>query len=443
MAEGPIKGRVERSARLGKVAAGAGARMLSRSDKSTNLVKTVDSLVDQLAQMRGAAMKLGQALSTLEFPGLDPEQADYVRERLASLRDDAPAVSWAEMERVLLDEWQGEIELDSIEEEAAAAASIGQVHRAIDRDGREVAVKIQYPGIAETVEADMRNLKLLSPLLRQLLPGVEIKDLLNELQERISEECDYELEAGNHRQIYRHFRNHPFIYVPRVDRELSTRRVLVSDWVEGYGFDQVKQMDAETRDRYGEIIFRFFYSTARETNIVLGDPHPGNYLLCPDDKVAFFDFGMVRHMQQGYLDEEARVLQALEEDNAAELISAMAALGYQTDNLDQRESETLLRQMQQLSWWILANEPLRLDSESAWQATRDIQNRKSEDFRILSSLRLPPEALLLRRMEGLVFQTAVSLEAEANWGALYNELVGSGDPATELGREHRAWLNRS
>lgn len=438
MSNKPIQGRLSRSARLGRVAAGAGARLISGNGKSDNFVKTVDSLVDQLSQMRGAAMKLGQALSTLEFPGLDPDQADYVRARLASLRDDVPPVSWPEMERVLLEEWQGEM-LIEVEEEAAAAASIGQVHRGRDQEGRRVAVKIQYPGVAEAVEADMRNLKLLSPLLKQLLPGVEIKDLLAELRERVAEECDYELEAQNHRQIYRHFRNHPFIYVPRVDRSLSTRRVLVTDWVDGDDFAAVCQRDEAARDRYCEIIFRFFYSTAGEVGLALGDPHPGNYLLCPDGRVAFFDFGMVRRLTANYLADEAGVLTALKEESAADLVAAMSRLGYRAEELDKAEGQLLLAQMRRLSWWILAEEPIRLDSEKAWRATKEIQDRSSDEFRVMASLRLPPEALLLRRMEGLIFQTAVALEAKADWGALYDELVAGNDPKTDLGREHKVW----
>jgi predicted unusual protein kinase regulating ubiquinone biosynthesis (AarF/ABC1/UbiB family) len=131
------------------------------------------------------------------------------------------------MRKVLSSDWgeQPERILADIQTEPAAAASIGQVYRARTRDGREVAVKVQYPGVAESVEADMRNLLLLSPLLRQLMPGLEVKDLLAELRERIVEECDYELEASNHRRVERFWRGHPFVLVPRVDTELSTRRL--------------------------------------------------------------------------------------------------------------------------------------------------------------------------------------------------------------------------
>src|SRR4051794_14682443 len=190
--------------------------------------------------MRGAAMKAGQVLSTVEFPGLDEDQSEYLQARLASLRDNVPPVSWKDMRKVLASDWGEKPEqvLAHIEPEPAAAASIGQVYRGRTAEGRDVAIKIQYPGVAESVEADMRNLLLLSPLLRQLMPGLEVKDLLAELRERIVEECDYELEASNHRRVERFWRGHPFVLVPAVDTELSTRRVAGTQGGDGVGLDE-------------------------------------------------------------------------------------------------------------------------------------------------------------------------------------------------------------
>ena len=210
----PTRGRIARTARLGRVAVGgagrwAGGRFDARGTeeerrrrRGDRVVATIDALVDQLAVMRGAAMKAGQVLSTIEFPGLDPDQNAHLQERLASLRDRVPAVGWRQMRRVLEQEWgQAPERALDIDTEPAAAASIGQVYRARDADGRELAVKVQYPGVAESVESDMRNLRLLTPLLRQLMPGLEVGDVLAELRERTIEECDYELEAANHRRV--------------------------------------------------------------------------------------------------------------------------------------------------------------------------------------------------------------------------------------------------
>lgn len=452
----PVSGRVARTARLGRVAAGGAARWAGdrldargtedeqRRRRGERVVATIDSLVDQLAAMRGAAMKVGQALSTVEFPGLDPDQAEYLQGRLASLRDNVPAVSWTDMRKVMREEWGEDPEriLSEIETEPAAAASIGQVYRARDPDGRRVAVKVQYPGVADAVESDMRNLRLLSPLMRRLMPGLDVKDVLGELAERIAEECDYELEAASHRRLARFWRDHPFVRVPAVDTSLSRRRVLVTEWIDGKGFEEVASEPAPTRDRYAEIVYRFFYATAAELELALGDPHPGNYLLCEDGKVAFFDFGMIRRLPREYLSREARVFASIREGDAAGLVGAMRELGYLAGPSAEWDGELMLEHMRIAGWWFLADGPLRLSPEDLWRgANEGLRDDSGEEMvRQLRRMTLPPEALLLRRMEGLLFQIASTVRAEADWGALLRELIEGGPLASELGEVHATWL---
>lgn len=451
----PASGRVARTARLGRVAAGgaarwAGDRMDARGDdedrrrrRGDRMVATIDSLVDQLAVMRGAAMKAGQVLSTVEFPGLDPDQSEYLQGRLASLRDNVPAVGWAEMREVLATEWgsdPGRV-VAEIDPEPAAAASIGQVHRAVAEDGRRLAVKIQYPGIAEAVVSDMRNLRLLSPLLRRLMPGLDVKELLAELAERITEECDYELEAANHRRLARFWRGHPFIRVPGVDTSLSRRRVLVTEWVDGMGFEAVAGQPEPVRDRYAEIVYRFFYATALELGVALGDPHPGNYLLCEDGRVAFFDFGMLRELPRDYLVREGRVFRAIRESDAATLVGAMRELGYLTGPSAEWDGGMLLEQMRLAGWWFVGDEPVRLAPEDLWRGTEPLRDGTGDEMVAqMRRMTLPREALLLRRMEGLLFQIASTVRARAAWGPLLRELIEGGEPVSELGVEHARWL---
>ena len=454
-AKGPTKGRVARTAKLGRVAAGgaarwAGDRFDSRGTdeerqrrRGDRVVATIDSLVDQLAVMRGAAMKAGQVLSTIEFPGLDPDQSEYLKERLASLRDNVPPVEWKQILGVLESEWGEAPErvLAELDREPAAAASIGQVHRGRTADGTEVAVKIQYPGIAEAVESDMRNLRMLTPLLRRLMPGLEVKDVLAELAQRVIEECDYELEAANHRRISRFWRGHPFIRVPAVDTSLSRRRVLVSEWVDGIAFPEVAERPEPVRDRYAEIVYRFFYANAAELDIALGDPHPGNYLLCDDDRVAFFDFGMVRELPRTYLRREGEVFRAIRESDAPALLRAMRELGYLPGLAAEWDAEVILEGMREAGWWFLGAEPLRLSPDHLWRGSESLREGSGADaYEQLRRMTLPPEALLLRRMEGLLFQIASTVRAEADWGALLAELVEGAEPATELGRAHAEWL---
>jgi len=407
------------------------------------VVATIDSLVDQLAVMRGAAMKAGQVLSTVEFPGLEPDQAEYLQARLASLRDNVPAVSWEQMRGVLAEQWDEAPErvLARIDERPAAAASIGQVHRGRSHDGRELAVKIQYPGVADAVVSDMRNLRLLSPLLRRLMPALDVKEVLAELAERISEECDYELEASNHRRLARFWRRHPFIRVPGVDTALSRRCVLVTEWVDGIGFEQVAEQPDAVRDRFAEIVYRFYYATAAELSVALGDPHPGNYLLCEDDRVAFFDFGMLRELPRDYLAREGEVLRAIREGDAPALVAAMRGLGYLPGPSAEWDGALLLEHMRSAAWWFVDDRWRRLAPEDLWRGAEPL--REDSGGQMVEQMRrmtLPPEALLLRRMEGLLFQIASTVRARAAWGPLLDELVRGAAPVSTLGAEHAAWL---
>ncbi len=388
-------------------------------------------------------MKAGQVLSTVEFPGLDEDQSAHLQARLASLRDSVPPVEWKQMRRVLTTDWGEPPErvLQRIETKPAAAASIGQVYRGRTHDGREVAIKVQYPGIAESVEADMRNLLLLSPLLRQLAPGLEVKGVLAELQERISEECDYELEASNQRRVERFWRDHPFVLVPPVDTDLSRRRVLVTEWVDGVGLDEVSRQSDAVRDRYAQIVYRFFYGTALELGLALGDPHPGNYLLTADGRVAFFDFGMMRRLPPGYLRREAVIARGVREGEAPTVIAGMRELGYLPGAASEWDAELLLDYLRRVSWWLDTEEALRLAPEDLWRGTELLREQEARNhIAQLRRMTLPPEALLLRRMEGLLFQTAATLRASAPWGRLMRELTDGGQPVGDLGEQHAAWL---
>ena len=216
--------------------------------------------------------------------------------------------------------------------------------------------------------------------------------------------------------------------------------MLVSEWVDGIDFAAVALEPDEVRDRYAEIVYRFFYGTARELDLALGDPHPGNYLLCDDGRVAFIDFGMLRELPQGYVSREAVIFAAVREGDERALVDALRSLGYLPEGTDWNGS-LLLEHMRAVSWWLHGDEPLRLNPEDAWRGSAALrEERNAELMQQMRQMTLPPEALLLRRMEGLLFQVATTLRAEANWGALLGELVEGDPPVDELGREHAAWL---
>src|SRR5436189_244002 len=208
------------------------------------------------------------------------------------------------------------------------AASIGQVHRAVLPDGRRVAVKVQYPGIAEALRADLQNAQMLMRMAKALAPGLDARAAAAELKERVLEELDYEYEAQNQRTFSRAYRGHPFIYVPDVITRLSRRRVLVSEWVEGHGFDHVKQLPQEEKDRFAEIVFRFCFGSIYHLQHFNADAHPGNYLLMEDGKVSFLDFGMTKQLDKEQIELEIAAVEATLDEDPQELRVALGELGF-------------------------------------------------------------------------------------------------------------------
>src|ERR671916_3348568 len=346
MAGKPPTSRLSRSACLGGLVAGQSARWVGT--RAANVVRSPEradaatgeraaalarELVEQLGQMRGAAMKVGQVLSTIDFTALPEDERENFKQTLARLRDDVPPLPFRQLEKLLREELGAKPSavFAEFEEEAFAAASIGQVHRAVTLEGRDVAVKVQYPGIAEAVETDLRNMGILMPLVKRLAPGLDVKAIAGELRDRIGEELDYEIEAQNQRRVGRAFRGHPFITVPGVDTSLSTRRVLVTDFVEARDFEHVKRLPEAERDRFAEIQFRFFYGLVTREHIAAGDPHPGNTLLAPDGRVVFLDFGFIRRMDPAYLESERELARAVIAGDADGVKASLAHLGYLPD----------------------------------------------------------------------------------------------------------------
>ena len=453
----PPSSRLSRSARLGGLVAGQSARWAGtraanvvrspeRADEATGerAAALARELVTQLGQMRGAAMKVGQVLSTIDFTALPEGERENFKRTLAQLRDDVPPLPFRRLEKLMRDELGAKPSavFAEFEEEAFAAASIGQVHRAVTRDGAAVAVKVQYPGVAEAVETDLRNLALLLPLVKRLAPGLDVKALYAELRERVAEELDYELEAQNQRAVARAHRGHPFAHVPEVHTDLSARRVLVTDLIAGARFQAVKERDDETRDRFGEIVFRFYFGLVQHMGRVSGDPHPGNYLLLDDGRVGFLDFGLMRVLDRGYLEREAEVAVAVEDDDAARVHAVLAELGYLPEP-DEFEPRALLEQIRAMGAWYM--EPGERRFSPAWVAELmdSTSGPRSPWFAQMRRQTIPPQTLLMRRMEGLVLSTLGEVRAAADWHAIAREYYAGAAPATPLGEAERAFWSRS
>jgi predicted unusual protein kinase regulating ubiquinone biosynthesis (AarF/ABC1/UbiB family) len=340
----------------------------------------------------------------------------------------------------------------AFDEHAFAAASIGQVHRATTIDGDDVVVKVQYPGVAEAVETDLRNAMMLLPLVKRLAPGLDAKALAVEMRERIGDELDYELEAQHQRRIERIMRGHPFIRVPRVYTDLSTRRVLVSEYIEGDRFETVRRAEEATRDRYGEIVFRFFFGLLYRDGIALGDPHPGNYLLCPDGRVGFLDYGLVRNVDVARVAEERAIALAVRDGDVAGLKAALLAAGYlPAARADAVDADFAMRLMRMATKWYAVPGERRFAPDSGGRGRReerrDPDERRDPEERAearmqVNQFTLPPEAILIRRMHGIVVVVLGQLRAGADWGAIAAEYLYGDPPATPLGQAEADFFAR-
>jgi predicted unusual protein kinase regulating ubiquinone biosynthesis (AarF/ABC1/UbiB family) len=456
-------GRLSRTARVGGLVTGQSLRWAGM--RTANRVRTperaaaaqrertaalVQQLVAQLGQMRGAAMKVGQMISMIEFDGLPEDEQEELQRSLAALRDNVPPVPFADLEKLMRREFGGPLQhvFSDFDKRAFAAASIGQVHRATTVDGDDVAVKIQYPGVAEAVETDLRNATLLLPLVRRLAPGLDAKALAAEMRERIGEELDYELEAQNQRRIERLLRGHPFVRVPGVHTELCTRRVLVSEYIEGQGFEAVRRADEAERDRYGEIVFRFYFGLLYADRIALGDPHPGNYLLCPDDRVCFLDFGLLRDVDAGRVSDEREIALAVRDRDAAALKRALLAGGYlpasRADAVDPDFALSLMRMA--TKWYAVPGQRRFLPADGRRGRDRERERPDGEQRAAMrmqvNQFTLPPGSILIRRMHGIVAVVLEQLRAGADWGAIAGEYLHGAPPATSLGQAEAGFFAR-
>jgi predicted unusual protein kinase regulating ubiquinone biosynthesis (AarF/ABC1/UbiB family) len=449
--------RVRRTATVASLAAGEAVKQfgtraanVTRGEEAAEeamakrQLETAKQIVAALGTMKGAAMKLGQVMSFLDM-GLVPEQhrEEFQRE-LAKLRDAAPTVSFKQMRKVIEDDLEEPIDevFASFEQEPIAAASIGQVYRATLHDGRDVAVKVQYPGVATAVRADMQNLDMIMRLLKRMTPGLDVKAITKEVRERIVEELDYELEAQNQRSLARIFAGHPFIVVPEVIGSLSRERVLVSEFVEGVGFEEIKGRSQAERDRLGEIVFRFFLGCLYRHRQFSGDPHPGNFLLLGDGRVAFLDFGLFKRLEIEPVELELAAQRAVSEGDAVKLHRMLAETGFLPDP-ERVAPEHLLDFIQSAIWWYTTDEVVQLTPEIATQVMIESSDPRSSYFREMRHQDMRPEHLFGRRMEMLTLAVLSQLRAKANWHRIAREWMYGDPPVTELGREEAEFYGRT
>jgi predicted unusual protein kinase regulating ubiquinone biosynthesis (AarF/ABC1/UbiB family) len=449
--------RVGRTAKIGGLAAGqairqAGTRAANvarpkgrrQAALERRHIEAAEQIVTALGTMKGAAMKVGQVMSFLDVGVVPEDYREEFQHRLAALRDAAPTVSFRDMRKVIEAELEASIDevFEEFQEEPVAAASIGQVYRAKLPDGRGVAVKVQYPGVAAAVRADMQNLGLILRLAKRIAPGIDPQALGNEIRNRIEEELDYELEAQNQRTLGRIFRGHPFIVVPAVVTSLSRERVLVSEYVEGTKFEELKRRPQAERNRIGEILFRFYFGCLYRHHQFSGDPHPGNSMLLADGRMAFIDFGLFKRMPPGTVELEIAVARAIIEGDTETIMRLGSETGFFPEP-EKFDPQRVLAHFRAATSWYTVDQEMELTPEYATQVLIDMSDPRSEYFGQLRHESAPPDHIFGRRMEVLTLAVIAQLHASGNYHKIAREWFYGDPAATALGRQEAEFYGRA
>ncbi|RMI35622.1 AarF/ABC1/UbiB kinase family protein [Nocardia stercoris] len=396
-------------------------------------------MVRVLGDLKGLAMKFGQFLSMFDLELVPPEHREGFQQQLAALRDRAPAVDFAAISAVIEEDLGAPTEhwFADFDPVPIAAASIGQVHRARLADGTEVVVKVQYPGIDQAVRADLRNIGLLRGMVAQLVPGFTVA-VFDEFRTHIESELDYLAEARTQQHVAELYRDHPFICVPQAFPELSSRRVLVTEYAPGLDFAAMRELPAAERDRIGEIVYRFYVGSLFELSEFCGDPHPGNILLRDDGRVVFLDFGLYKRMDAAALDVERTCLRAAAEERVADLYRLLVAAGIVDESAGVSAAEAF-DYVLSASQWCLVDDELPITPELACGAVLLAIDPRLAQFAGMKRQNLPPEHLLSRRADLHTFGLLGQLRATANWHRIAREWLYGDPPQTECGVLHQNW----
>lgn len=424
------RGSVARSARLaslplgaaGRATLGFGKRLSGQSADTVNAElqqRTAEQLFAVLGQLKGGAMKLGQTLSVFEAAVPEEMSAPY-REALTKLQAEAPPMPVRTVHGVLAQQLGGtwRQRFREFDDAPAAAASIGQVHRATWRDGRDVAVKIQYPGAATALMSDLNQLAVFARLFTSLFPGLDIKPLIAELKARVVEELDYGLEADAQRGFAAAYADDPQIAVPRV--VASAPKVIVSEWQDGTPLSRViADGSREDRDRAGRLLALLHFSAPQRAGLLHADPHPGNFRLLPDGRLGVIDFGATARLPDGHPEPIGRLLRWALAGRAAEVLEDLRAEGFVRPGIDV-DPESVLDYLRPLL------EPVAVERfrfTRAWmqeQAAR-IADPRTDANRLGRQLNLPPAYLLIHRVTMGSIGVLCQLDAAADWRAVLEE----------------------
>jgi predicted unusual protein kinase regulating ubiquinone biosynthesis (AarF/ABC1/UbiB family) len=403
-------------------------------------IRTAEDVAKELGEMKGVMMKVGQLVSFIVEALPDEAQA-----ALASLQADAAPMAPSLAAEVVREELGDEPErvFKVWEDLPIASASIGQVHRAVTTDGRDVAVKVQFPGVGAAIEEDLDGAELMYTMFSAMaLTGLDARALVDELRARMREELDYRLEARNVAEFANHFAGHPWVRILSLVPELSATRVLTTEWVDGMPWDQfVATAPAETKQRAGEVIWRFGQHAVHRLGAFNGDPHPGNYRFHHDGSVTFLDFGLVKRWDPGEWERLEPSLDAIVVHRDPELVvTAMEHAGFLAPG----------HGLDPALVYDYVSSPYQPYLVDEFTFTRDwmrdtlarIVDLNGPHAAVIAKLNMPASFVILDRVVWGISAILGKLNVTAPWRAMLLEYRTGAPPATQLGADEVAWRDR-
>lgn len=450
------RGRVRRTMPLaGFTARAAGGRIVAGlREKSGNTgavdrfhERTAERYAELLGHSKGVLMKAGQIFSMVDPGAIGDGELSPYQKALTRLQADAPPMDPQLAREVLegdLGRNVGEL-FAEFSDEPMAAASIGQVHHAVLHDGREVAVKIQYPGAADAIRADLANTELLTTFYRfaASTSGTTIPDLRSSTREiaaRISEEIDYRHEAANITAFSQLYQDHPFIRIPEVVDEASGDRVLTMSYLEGMDWAAARQADQELKNTWSEVIWRFVTGSIRHGSLFHADPHPGNYRFYPDGQVGFLDFGCVKVLPEQLRRNVVALARAMLEGRRHDVRELMVAIGFFASD-STITTEEAYRWYADIFYEVLAPQPVTYLPDTAQRAIRAFIDVRSPDH-VVRRMSVPEDLVFTTRINLSVNAICAALRATVHARAMVDDLDGVAEPITPLGKQHVAWVRR-
>ncbi len=418
----------------GRAALGFGKRLTGKSKDEVNaelMEKAANQLFTVLGELKGGAMKVGQALSVMEA-AIPDEFGEPYREALTKLQKDAPPLPAAKVHRVLDAQlgtkWRQRF--SDFNDTPVASASIGQVHKAVWSDGREVAVKIQYPGADEALRADLKTMRRMVGVVKQLAPGADVQGVVDELIERTEMELDYRLEADNQRAFAKAYEGHPHFLVPHI--VASAPKVVVQEWIDGTHMAEIiRDGTVEQRDLLGSRLLELTFDAPRRLEMMHGDAHPGNFMLLPDGRMGVIDFGAVAPLPGGFPIELGMTIRLAREKNYDLLLPTMEKVGFiqKGQQVSVRDIDEMLRQLVQP----VEVEVFHYTRKWLQKMTISHMDPSVAQIKTARQMDLPPKLAIPLRVVASVAAILCQLDAHVPIRALSEELIpGFAEPDTAL-----------